>query len=203
MISSPCARSRRRSAPDCRCRRRRAPAVRENPRAAVRPPGAADARRPPAPRACMPSGRTARSCAAGARVLAAAVDHHRIGLQQPRGGSRSGPAGSSRPLPKPRVPSITTISQSRASRRCCSPSSARMTSTCARPARAPPPRDPRRPSVGQPLRRARISGSSPTSCQSVPGCTGRGAPRPRPPVAARDDAGAQACARRARAPARR
>ncbi len=43
-------------------------------------------------------------------------------------GSRSGPAGNSRPLPRPRAPSMTTSSKSRASRRCCKPSSQRMTS---------------------------------------------------------------------------
>ena len=110
-----------------------------------------------------------------------------------RRGSRNGPAGSSRPLPKPRAPSTTTISQSRASCRCCRPSSATITSTpCCdeQPARAATRS---RPDHRQATRAAaQQQGSSPTSRQLESGSTRRGSSRGRPSaVTARHDANSQ------------
>ena len=91
-----------RSAPDCRSRPARA--------RAGRPARSARTRRPlpphrPAARALQLHAHAARrdSLSAG-RGVARAGQHHRVGLRSARAGSsRSGPAGSSAPLPQPRM----------------------------------------------------------------------------------------------------
>ena len=111
----------RKSAADCRCRPPRAPCRRqmrqETARLRIAPtdtawpaPAAASEFRPVC---ALPPLQTTKSTS----------------LQSVSIGSRNGPAGSSRPLPKRRWPSITQISMSRASDGFCRPSSAMITST--------------------------------------------------------------------------
>ena len=91
-------------------------------------------------------------------------------------GSRSGPAGSRRPLPIPRS-SCTTISTSRASARCCRPSSETITSTsgCARSSAWAASARLGCTETGAPLARAIRAGSSPNAdAASAAPCPTRG-----------------------------
>ena len=132
---------------------------------------------------------THRTHAMPSRRCPCAAPGRRAGGQ----GSRSGPAGSSQPLPTPRS-SNTQISMSRASARCCRPSSQTMTlrarvrgQQCARRHRCgAAPRTPARRSCARPAaarRRPRRRGCRRSTSRQSDGAAA---------VAARDHAGGEA-----------
>ena len=111
----------RRTSPAARCPRRRGPAGRASCAAA---PGSGT-RRPR--RTGLPCGRRVGRAPARPARPRRSPGRRRPGAIAPRSGARRGPAGSTRPLPRPAAPSTTASARSFASEGFCSPSSITIT----------------------------------------------------------------------------